>query len=102
MSGTTGAKSYLVECFWPGVSSEQTAAAARRAQWAARGLRRQGRPLHFLGSILIPADETVFCLFEGTEADVRTVSKQAGVPFERVLKSVRIDGSRLFEEPPGS
>lgn len=102
MSATTGANSYLVECFWPGVSSEQAAAAARRAQRAARGLRRHGRAAHFLGSILIPDDEMVFCLFEGSEADVRTASEQAGVPFERVLESVRIAAGRLFEEPSTS
>lgn len=46
----------------------------------------------FLGSILVPADETVFCLFNGSEADVRAVNERAGVPFERVLESLRIDG----------
>ncbi|HEY8869334.1 MAG TPA: hypothetical protein VIM30_08070 [Candidatus Limnocylindrales bacterium] len=39
------------------------------------------------------ADETVFCLFEGAEADVRAASEEAGIPFERVLESVRLDGS---------
>ena len=43
------------------------------------------------GSILVPSDETVFCLFDGSEADVRAVSQQADMPFERVLASVRID-----------
>ncbi len=99
MAGDGRAKSYLVECYWPGISAEQLAAAARRAQQAAVDLRRQGRALRFLGSILVPADEIVFCLFDGAEADVRTVSEQAGVPYERVLESVRIDGSQSGEEP---
>jgi hypothetical protein len=43
-------------------------------------------------------DETVFCLFEGAEEDVRSVSEQAGVPFERVLASLRIDGKPQEEE----
>ena len=54
--------------------------------------------MRFLGSILVPADETVFCLFEGVESDVRSVSAQAEVPFERVLESLRIDIERTKEE----
>jgi hypothetical protein len=42
----------------------------------------------------VPADETVFCLFDGLEDDVRTVSEHAGVPFERVLASLLIDGKQ--------
>jgi hypothetical protein len=85
-------RSYLVECYWPGVSAEKLAAAAERAQKAAAHLRSRGRELHFRGSILVPADETVFYLFDGDEADVRAVSEYSGVPFERILKSLPIHG----------
>jgi len=40
------------------------------------------------------ADETVFCLFDGREEDVRAATVRAGVPFQRVLESLRIDGSQ--------
>ena len=90
--------SYLVECYWPGVSEEKLAAVAERAQQAARRLRRQGRVLRFRGSLLVPEDETVFCFFDGEEADVRSASEQAGMPFERVLVSLRIDGKRQMKE----
>jgi len=92
VSGSAEHRSYLVECYWPGVNEEQLAALAGRAEQAARELRARGRELRFLGSILVPTDETVFCFFEGDERDVRAVSKQAGVPFERVLESLRFDG----------
>jgi hypothetical protein len=85
--------SYLAECYWPGVSEETLAAAVRRVREAATELRRQGRKVDFLVSILVPADETVFCLFEGCEADVTAVSVRAGMRFERILESVRIDGT---------
>jgi hypothetical protein len=85
-------RSYLVECYWPGVSAEKLAAAAERAQKAAAHLRSRGRELHFRGSILVPVDETVFYLFDGDEADVRAVSEYSGVPFERILKSLPIHG----------
>ena len=94
MSGGDEAKSYLVECYWPGVGEDKLARATARAQRAASELRRQGRELQFRGAILVPADETVFCLFDGQEDDVRAASEQAGIPFERVLESLRIDGSQ--------
>jgi Protein of unknown function (DUF4242) len=92
VSGDGTSRDYLVECYWPGVSVEKLAAVAERAQEAARELRRHGRGLRFDGSVLVPEDETVFCFFDGEEADVRTASEQAGIPYERVLLSLRIDG----------
>jgi hypothetical protein len=90
--------SYLVECYWPGVSEQKLAAAVARAHAAASRLRREGGDVEFLGSILVPADETVFYLFEGREADVTTTSMEAAIPFERVLESLRIDGRHVKEE----
>ena len=97
MSGSDEPKSYLVECYWPGVSEQKLSEAAARAQAAASQLRREGGDVEFLGSILVPADETVFCLFEGREADVTAASEQADMPFERVLESLRIDSTQAKE-----
>lgn len=101
MSGRVVQTSYLVECFWPGVSPAELATVAGRAQEAARSLQGRGRELRFLGSILLPSDETVFCFFEGQEADVREVSEQAGVPYERVLEAIRFEGDDRPEEESG-
>jgi len=49
----------------------------------------------------VPADETVFCFFDGQEADVRAVSEKAGVPFERILESLRIGCSQAEKQGPG-
>jgi len=98
MSGSEGSRSFLVECYWPGVSEEKLADAVGRVREAAAALRREGRGVQFLGSILVPTDETVFCLFVGAEEDVRTVSEQADMPFERVLASLRIDGKQTKKE----
>jgi Protein of unknown function (DUF4242) len=92
VSRSSRSRSYVVECYWPGVSEEKLARAVLRVRKAANELRRQGGRVDFVGSILVPADETVFCLFDGVEADVRAASERAGVPFERVLESLRIDG----------
>jgi len=84
------AKGYLVECYWPGVDKEKLAGAALRTSEAAADLRQTGAEVEFLGSILVPADETVFCFFDGVEEDVRQASSRAGLPFERVLELLRI------------
>jgi hypothetical protein len=98
VSGSDEPRSYLVECYWPGVTEQTLAVTLGQAQAAARALRREGRQITLVGTIFVPADETVFCLFDGLEADVRTVSSQAGVPFERVLESLRIDGKQRQRE----
>jgi hypothetical protein len=98
VSGSDAPKSYLVECYWPGVSAERFASAAKRVQAEAATLRRKGGTVVFRGSILVPADESVFCLFDGIEADVRAASEGAGIHFERVLESLRIDGAKTEGE----
>jgi hypothetical protein len=85
MSGSDQAKSYLVESYWPGVDGKRIPAAAQ-------SLRKQGGNAYFVSSIFVPADETVFWLFRGLEADVRAAIERAGVPFERVLESLHVDG----------
>jgi hypothetical protein len=87
-------RTYLVECFWPGIDERKHVSAADRAQAAALQLCQEGRDIEFLGSILVPADETVFCFLRGLEADVRSASERAGLPFERVLEAVRIAGTQ--------
>lgn len=68
MSGLTQA---TAEALWQRVSDE---------------LGRLPRPgVSFLGSLLIPQDEVLLCLFRGSEADVRAVSERAGLPFERIV-----------------
>jgi Protein of unknown function (DUF4242) len=86
--------SYLVECYWPGINDQVLATAARRIEAAAAQLRRAGADVWFLGSILMPADETVFCLFQGNEPAIRAVSRRASIPVERVIESRWLEGSR--------
>jgi hypothetical protein len=85
-------RTYLVECYWPGVDERKVASAVARAQSAALQLRREGNEIEFLGSILIHADETVFLLFRGAEEHVRAASVRSDILFERVLESLQIDG----------
>jgi|SRR5436190_16623757 len=76
---------YLAECFWPGVAESDLSELDMRIAAATAELAPTGTAARYLGSILISDDEVVLCLFEGSEADVRAMAEQAGVPFERIL-----------------
>jgi hypothetical protein len=76
-------RTYLVECYWPGVDTDAVHAALARA-----GAERD---VHCVESILVPEDEIVLCVFEGpSAAAVRDASLRSGLPSERVTPSIRI------------
>ncbi len=86
----------LVEGYWPGVTEQKVLAAVERVQAAIEQRHIYSRALRLLGSILVQADETVFCLFEGEQDEVEAVSTSAELPFERILGSRWIDATRRF------
>ena len=73
----------VAECLLPGLSQATAEALGRRIRQELA--RLPGHCVSFLGSLLMPEDEVLLCLFAGAEADVRVVSEQAGLPFERIL-----------------
>lgn len=83
---------YLVECFWPGVTREGVTAANARARERAAALRREGSSLRFLGSLLIPSDEVVFFQFiAASSEEVVRASLEAKLPFDRVAASLWLE-----------
>jgi hypothetical protein len=90
---------YLVECFWPGVTRDGVRAANARARKRVATLRRAGSSLRFLGSLLIPSDEVVFFQFTaGSSEEVLRASREADLPFDRVAASLWLTpGGRVAE-----
>ncbi len=82
---------FLVECYWPGVTEAELRAAAARAQWEAADSTGAGKPVTLLTAWLVPADEVAFLTFAGAAADVRNVSRQAGIPFERLAELIEVE-----------
>ncbi|HJQ43092.1 MAG TPA: hypothetical protein VJ831_08405 [Jatrophihabitantaceae bacterium] len=76
---------HLVECYWPDITDAKLTAATRSVEEATSAARTAGADVAYLGALLMPEEETVFCLFNGREDDVRAISLQAQLPFERVL-----------------
>ena len=95
---SSGVNGFLIECYWPGVNETQIVALADRTNSAASQLATRRKPVNLVESIVVPADETVFWLFEGPEEDIRAVAVEAGLTFERVLEWRRVDGNTRKEK----
>jgi hypothetical protein len=78
----------LAECLLPGLTVSLAEELARRVSAELAGRPHSG--VCFLGSLLMPGDEVLLCVFSGAQEDVRAVSERAGLPFERVLACVGI------------
>jgi hypothetical protein len=84
-------RTYLVERFLSGDPAERLSDVAIRAQVACRALAGEGFSVRYLGSTLLPGDETCFCLFEGpTEEAVARANELGGLPFERISEAVSV------------
>ncbi|MDQ3932303.1 MAG: DUF4242 domain-containing protein [Actinomycetota bacterium] len=80
---------FLVEHYWPGVTEAEFGAAAERLRSSADALAREGRPVRYLHSTLVPQDEAAFCVLAAeSQALVEEVYARARVRFERVLDAV--------------
>ena len=77
--------SYAAECFWTGVTEQDVRAQEERIRAAVSEISSVGQPLGYSGSLLMPTDEVVMFLFEGSEDLVRLAAQRAGVPFDRIV-----------------
>ena len=91
-----GEGAYLVECYSPGVRRDDVESAAERTAAACAQLRSGGVFVDYRGAILVPGDEVVLHLFNSeSEHAVRAASERAGLPFERILETVAIQGGHV-------
>ncbi len=76
---------YLVERYWPGVTRGALRDAIARLDEAIDGVGDAGGPVRHVESTMIPADDTVFSLFEATSAEsVLEVNRRAHVAADRI------------------
>ena len=78
---------HVAECLLPGLSRATAEALGHRVRQEIAG--PPGSQVSYLGSLLMPEDEVLLCLFAGPGTEVRTVSQRAGLPFERILGCLR-------------
>jgi hypothetical protein len=75
----------VAECLLPGMTKAIAESLADRVR---AELARSCSPVFFLGSLLMPEDEVLLCLFAGPLGEVRALSERAGLPFERIVRCV--------------
>ncbi len=81
-------RSYLAECFWPGVTQAQLEELDNRDEPAAATGRDSTAQVRNRGSMLMPEDKVVFCFFDGPSATaVEATARDAGIPFARIVES---------------
>jgi Nickel responsive protein SCO4226-like len=84
-AGAETRQTYLVEHYRPGLAVDGLRRCAARVRDAAADLEREGKPLRYLRSTIVPADESLLCVLEAaTEELVRETYARAGIQFERL------------------
>ena len=79
---------YLVERYLPGITPDELARARERLRGAAAALRTAGQPVRYLGSTFVPQEESCFCQFEASSAElVERACRNADVPFARITEA---------------
>ena len=95
-------QTYLVEHYWPGFTVEALQQRATRIRVAADEVGREGKPVRYVRSTIVPADESILCLLEAaTEELVHETYARAGIAFDRISPAIpEADEGR--EQPPGA
>ena len=80
---------YLVERYWPGVTSELLLEALDRGRRVMEEMRGEGTCIRAVSCTLIPGEEVVFSVYEGpSEAVVRRLNERAGIPVSRIVEAI--------------
>ena len=93
-------QTFLVETYWAELSDVAVRARTARVAAAASELRAEGRPVTFLGSLLMPDDELCFWRFAATSlVDVERASRRAGLDVHRITRSIEIADVEAGDQP---
>jgi hypothetical protein len=86
---------YLVERYWPGVTSELLLEALNRGRQIIEQMKAEGTSVRDVTSILIPAEEVVFSVYEGpSAAAVRHLNARADIPVSRIVEAIWVTGDQ--------
>jgi hypothetical protein len=89
-------RTFIVECYAPGIDEAAVAAAVARARAAVARLAAGGDQIEYEGAVLVAEDEVVFHTFGADRPEVvERASLEAGLGHERVVESIAIDGKDI-------
>jgi len=87
---------YLVERYWPGVTSELLLKAFERGRRVMDEMRGEGTRVRDISCTLIPGEEVVFSVYEGPSADaVRRLNERADFPVSRIVEAIVVAGDQV-------
>jgi hypothetical protein len=91
-------KTYVVECYLPGVDDRALQRAADATAGQVRRLGPAAADVEYLGALLMAVDEVVLHAFRASDPElVRRVSAAAGLSFDRIVESVEILPAALIQ-----
>ena len=80
---------YLVERYWPGVTSELLLEALNRCRRVMAEMSGEGMRVRGISWILIPREEVVFSMYEGASTDaVCQLNERADTPISRIVEAI--------------
>jgi len=78
-------QTFLVEHYRPGLDVEELRCWSERVRETVAELEREGKPIRFLRSTIVPRDESFLCVLEAVSEElIREAYARAGIPFERI------------------
>jgi hypothetical protein len=82
---------YLVERYWPGVTSELLLEALERGHRVMKQMIAEGTEVRDISCTLIPAEEVVFSVYEAPSASaVRQLNERAAIPVSRIVEAITV------------
>lgn len=86
---------YLVERYWPGVTSEQLLQALDRGRRVIEQMCAEGTLVRDITSVLIPGEEVAFSVYQGPSAEaVRQLNERAGIRVSRIVEAIWVPGDQ--------
>jgi uncharacterized protein DUF4242 len=89
---------FVVERYLPGLFRADLPHALDRINRVVCEMRTEGTQVAYLGSTIVPDDESCFCQFEAaSEAAVAEANLRADVPFDRIVRAVALPAAARQE-----
>ena len=82
---------YLVERYWPGVTSELLLEALNRGRRVMEQMSAEGMRVRDISCTLIPGEEVVFSVYEGpSAAAVLQLNERADIMVSRIVEAITV------------
>jgi hypothetical protein len=80
---------YLVERYWPGVTTGRLCEALERGRRVMEEMSGQGHCIRDVSCTLLPDEEVVFSVYEGPSVvAIQQLNERAGIPFSRIVEAI--------------